>query len=105
MLNLSGHETPNLRKFAHLDLQKILYAFRHEHLMRASHFSNPARRIGFLLWGCFIFSAAGCAMFEDDTQPKYTRNSPSSVTRHAPKPSSEKDADPISFLGRERPKP
>jgi hypothetical protein len=73
--------------------------------MRASNLSNSAQRIGLLLLGSVILSAAGCAMFEEDTQPKYTRNSPSSVTRHAPKPSGEKDSDPISFLGRERPKP
>ena len=43
-------------------------------------------------------------MFEDETQPKYTRNSPSSRTRHAPiSPGDSKDADPNDFLSVPRP--
>lgn len=103
MLNLSGHEARDLRKFARFKLVESIPWFRDEHFMRADIVSSFPR-LGRLLLGCVVVSSLGCAMFEEDTQPKYTRNSPSSVTRHAPKPSGEKDPDPISFLGRERPK-
>ena len=74
--------------------------------MRAVFISLFVRRISPLFVGGFLLSSLGCALFEDDTQPKYTRNSPSSVTRHAPSQSDDsKDADPNDFLKRPRPKP
>lgn len=74
--------------------------------MRAVIHSFAAQQIGRLVIGSVLLTSFGCAMFEDDNQPKYTRNSPSSVTRHAPSQSNDaKDADPNDFLKRPRPQP
>lgn len=57
-----------------------------------------------LLLGWLFISSLGCAMFEDDTPKKYTRNSPSSITKHREKPSG-KPSDPNQFLLQDKPKP
>ena len=104
MLNRSGHHGQDLRQSARLRLEKSIPSFRDEHNMRAGIISTSARGLGRLLLGCVFVSSLGCAMFEEDTQPKYTRNSPSSRTRHKDTPS-DKPSDPNDFLRLPRPQP
>ena len=66
--------------------------------------SLSAKGISRLLLGCVLFTGSGCAMFEDDTPKKYTRNSPNSKTIHRAKPSG-KPSDPNEFLILDKPKP
>jgi hypothetical protein len=104
MLNLSGQNVGDLRQFAQRTWRQSFVSLR-ALLMRNNFFPLTMQPLGRLFVSTVFVSTLGCAMFEEENQPKYTRNSPSSVTRHAPAPTEGKDQDPNDFLRRQRPKP